>query len=113
MNEPSQRDSRGRLLRLDIRPLTAVEAENLRLEARAAGWIVSDLIEQRDGHRPCAYGWQFWLKVPLVEMWHWTHVPNYYWFVFWTDRDLTEPERLARARALTRKHPLGIGRNDA
>lgn len=101
-NGPSKRDSRGRLLRIDIRPMEAAEAESLRLQAEVDGWIVMPEIEQRQGHRPCAYGWQFWLKVPLHERWHWTHVMNHYWFVFWTTGPNTigDDERKRRAREL-------------
>lgn len=100
--EPSKRDSRGRRLPIDIRPMDAAEAESLRLQAELAGWIVTTEIEQRNGIRPCAYGWQFWIKLPRRERWAWTHVMNHYWFVFWTTgpNTLPEAERKRRAREL-------------
>jgi hypothetical protein len=100
MRRPAKRDSRGRRLAIDITPLDAIEAESLRLEAQAAGWIVTEELEQRDGYRPCAYGWQFRLKVPIGEGWTWVPVSTWHDFYFWTRRD--EPEaarrRLARER---------------
>ena len=101
-NAPRKRDSRGRRLAADITPMEAAEAEALRLQAEATGWRVTDTIEQRNGIRPCAYGWQFFLHVPIGEGWSWVHIENHYWFVFWTTgpNALTEAERKRRARAL-------------
>jgi hypothetical protein len=95
---PQKRDSRGRRLAVDITPLEAAEAESLRLEAEATGWIVTTEIEQRDGWRPHAYGWQFRLKVPIGEGWAWVHIPSWYDFIFWTRRDVTDAERRRLAR---------------
>lgn len=102
-NEPSKRDTIGRRLAIDIRPMVAAEAESLRLQAELDGWIVSPEVEQRNGIRPCAYGWQFRIKLPFgKERWSWTHVMNHYWFVFWTTgpNALSEAEHKRRARLL-------------
>lgn len=100
VNEPQKRDSAGRRLRIDIRPMEAAEAENLRLQARAAGWIVTDEIEQRNGIRPCAHGWQFRIRLPFPnDTWLWTKIDTYVWFLFWTE-ELSEKERNARARRM-------------
>jgi hypothetical protein len=95
---PEKRDSRGRRLAVDITPLEAPEAESLRLEAEAAGWIVTSEIEQRPGYRPCAYGWQFRLKVPIGERWTWVPISTWYEFYFWTLRDDRDAVRQQRAR---------------
>lgn len=96
-NAPRKRDTCGRRLAADITPMEAEEAEALRLQAQATGWRVTDTIEQRHGIRPCAYGWQFFLHVPIGEGWSWVHIENHYWFEFWTSPRPREQAALMQA----------------
>jgi hypothetical protein len=96
---PAKRDSAGRRLAVDITPLEAAEAESLRLEAEAAGWLVTSEVVQRPGYRPCAHGWQFRLKVPIGEGWTWVQISTWYEFFYWTAGGSTPASKqLARQR---------------
>jgi hypothetical protein len=99
--KPEKRDSRGRRLAVDITPLEAPEAESLRLEAEAAGWIVTQELEQRPGYRPCAYGWQFRLKVPIGEGWTWVSISTWYEFYWWTGDRSSRANKLAARRRIS------------